>query len=95
MGVSLTGSGPSMAAMRSTAATVAASACLVFYCFGPMLSPVMQAAAASACNRLGDGSFRHYRLEWQVGLRPHWRCWDTRDAARPGVDLGWWVTPTR
>lgn len=93
MGVSLTGSRMSMASIRTMLAAVAAASGLAYYVYGPAITPVMQAAATSSCNELTGGNFRSYDLEWHVGARPHWECWDLSDPAAPPVNLGWWVTP--
>ena len=95
MGVSLTGSRVSMSSVRGTVTALAVAAALAAYAYGPAASPVMQASAAAECNDLTGGSYRAYRLQWTLAVRPHWTCWDQREAARPAMDLGWWVTPGR
>jgi hypothetical protein len=93
MGVSVTGSRMSMASIRTLVVTAVAASGLAYYAYGPAVTPVMQAAATSSCNELTGGSFRGYHLQWVVGSRPHWSCWDRRDPAEPPMNLGWWVTP--
>ena len=95
MAVSLTGARISMAQIRGTAIAVALVSGLGFYAYGPAVTPLMHAAAVSGCNELTGGSFRSYHLEWAVGVRPHWSCWDLSDPANPPANLGWWVTPGR
>jgi hypothetical protein len=95
MGVSLTGSRMPMSSIRSTITALAVVAALAIYAYGPAVSPAMQASAAAECNDLTGGSYRGYRLQWTLTARPHWTCWDQRDAARPAMNLGWWVTPVR
>ncbi len=94
MGVSLTGSrGLSMAKIKTFSAVTGAVAGAALYLYGPAVTPALQAAAVSECNELTGGNFRSHRLDWVVGTRPHWTCWDLRDASRDPIDLGWWVTP--
>jgi hypothetical protein len=95
MGVSLTGSRMSMASIRTIAVVIGSVLGLTYYVYGPAVTPVMQAAATSSCNELTGGNFRSYHLEWVVGSRPHWSCWDARDPAEPPMNMGWWVTPGR
>jgi hypothetical protein len=45
----------------------------------------------ASCNDHTGGDFRNFSLQWVIGARPHWNCWDTADPARPAVDLGWWA----
>ena len=95
MGVSLTGSrGLSLAKIKTFSAVLGAAAGAVFYLYGPTVTPALQAAAVSECNELTGGNFRSYSLDWVVGTRPHWNCWDRSDPAEPPVNLGWWVNPT-
>ncbi len=92
MGVSVSGgTGRSMATLRTVFAVVGAASAVAFYFYGPLVTPLMHAAAVSSCNEHAGGDFRSYRLSWHVGTRPHWTCWDARDPVKPAVDLGWWV----
>jgi len=92
MGVSVTGStGWSMATIRTVSVLGGAAVGVLFYLFGPVLTPALHAAALSSCNEHTGGDFRNFSLQWVTGAAPHWNCWDTSDPARPPVDLGWWA----
>ena len=95
MAVSLTGSRMSMSSIRTMLGTVAALGAIAFYLYGPVVTPVMHAAAVSGCNEITGGNFRSYELEWRIGSRPHWECWDLSEPADPPFNMGWWVTPGR
>jgi len=83
----------SIASIRTILAAFAIVSGVGFYIYGPAVTPLMNASAAASCNEITGGSFRGYHLEWVVGSRPHWGCWDNRDPAAAPVNLGWWVTP--
>ena len=92
MGVSATGStGWSMASIRTVSVLGGAAVGVLFYLFGPVLTPAMHAAALSSCNEHTGGDFRNFALQWVPGAAPHWNCWDTSNPARPAIDLGWWA----
>ena len=95
MAVSLTGSRMSMTTIRSLLIAVGTACGLAFYLYGPVVTPMMHAAAVSSCNETTGGSFRGYHLEWTMSARPHWDCWDLSDPERPAMNMGWWVTPGR
>jgi hypothetical protein len=92
MGVSATGStGWSMSTIKTVSALGGAVFAALFYLFGPALTPTLHAEAITSCNEHTGGDFRNFSLQWVIGARPHWNCWDTADPARPAVDLGWWA----
>ena len=92
MGVSVTGStGWSMTTIRAVSVLGGAVFGVLFYMFGPALTPSLHAAAMSSCNEHTGGDFRNFRIDWVLGLEPHWDCRDTADPARPAVDMGWWA----
>lgn len=93
MPVSLTGTSGRGLRKLTTAASVALVALLLaFYVYGPPSASLLRSAAATKCNDVTGGSFRNYALQWQVGWRPHWDCFDLRDAGSEPVNLGWWVS---
>jgi hypothetical protein len=86
--------GRSLARMRAAAAVLGVLGSVMFYFYGPAVTPALHAAAATRCNELAGANYRSYRLEWVVATRPHWLCGDaSKPAARP-VDLGWVVLPS-
>jgi len=92
MAVSLTGSrGLSMTSIRTVSAVIGTAIDAAFYLYGPTVTPVMHAAAATTCNQMTGGNFRSYRLDWVVAARPHWNCWDQSDPAKAPRNMGWWV----
>lgn len=94
MGVSATGArGWSLGRLATTLTTLAVVGGAGFYLYGPPVTPALNGAAASECNEVAGGSYRHYRLSWVVSARPHWLCADSREPGEPPVDLGWWVAP--
>ena len=92
MGVSVTGAGVSMSTVRTVAVALGVLVGAAFYFYGPLVTPLMHAAAIASCNDHAGGNYRSYRLSWEVGAEPHWSCWDAGDPAKPAVNLGWWVT---
>lgn len=94
MGVSATGAKSlSMFNIQLILAVIMAALGLTFYFYGPAITPVMHAAAASDCNEITGGNFRSFHLQWVSASEPHWNCWDKSDPAKDPVNLGWWVTP--
>lgn len=94
MGVRLHGtSAVTLRRLAVAAVVLAVAAGAWLYLQGPRTIPVLHDAAAAECNDLTGGSYRDYRLEWVVGLRPHWECSERFPPGQPSVDLGWWVSP--
>jgi hypothetical protein len=53
----------------------------------------MRTAAVGQCNEHAQGNWRSYRLSWEVGVHPHWRCADASRPEEKAVSLGWWTNP--
>jgi len=80
----------SMTAVKNIAAAVLVLFALWFYFYGPSVTPLMHSSATAECNELAGGNYRSYRLDWVVGVTPHWECYDRSTPTEPPVDLGWW-----
>jgi hypothetical protein len=96
MGVSATGQGMHMSAVRNGVATAMVILALFFYLYGPPLTDKMRTAANARCNELTGSTFRSYKLAWETttfsGVDvPHWQCYPVGKAVSESVDLGWWV----
>jgi len=92
MAVSLTGSrGLSMAKVKTVSIVFGVAGALSFYLYGPAVTPMLYAAAATTCNEMTGGNFRSYQLDWVVAARPHWSCRDRSDPAKAPMNMGWWV----
>jgi hypothetical protein len=63
------------------------------YLYGPAFAPATRTAAAGQCNEHARGNWRSYRLSWEVGVYPHWRCADASRPDEAAVSLGWWTNP--
>jgi hypothetical protein len=96
MGVSVTASrGLSGSTIKNTSVAVIAVFVVLFYLYGPPATPAVQDAAIARCNDHASGDYRSFRLSWEVGVRPHWTCWDARRPQEQPVSFGWWVNPFR
>ena len=93
MGLSLSGSSLTFTAVRRLSAVVVVVFTVLAYLYGPAVSPAMRDAAVARCNDHAEGNYRSYRLSWDVGVRPHWTCWDASRPTEAAVSLGWWTSP--
>jgi hypothetical protein len=93
MPVSAVGTSVGLSGVRRLSVAVVAVFSALAYLYGPAASPAMRDAAIATCNDYAQGNYRSFRLAWEVGVYPHWTCWD---ASRPDVapvSLGWWTNP--
>ena len=96
MGVSATGQGMHMSAVRNGIATALVVLALFFYLYGPPLTDKMrrgrqrrvQRADRQHLPQLPPGLEDHHVLRRR---RPHWQCYPVGKPASKSVDLGWWV----
>ena len=94
MGVSATASRTlSMTTVKRLAAAVVVIFATLYYLYGPAATPAVHDAAVAKCNDHASGNYRSFRLSWDVGLHPHWTCWDASRPEAPAVSFGWWVNP--
>jgi hypothetical protein len=93
MAVSAVGSNLTFDLVRRLAVGVVVIFGVLAYLYGPAASPAMHRAAISQCNDHAEGNFRSYRLSWDVGVLPHWTCWDASRPRRDAISLGWWTNP--
>ena len=93
MGVSASGSDVRFTMVRRAAVAVIAIFAALCYVYGPAVSPAMHTAAIAECNDHADGNWRSYRLNWDVGVYPHWMCGDASKPANAAISLGWWTNP--
>jgi hypothetical protein len=93
MPISATSSSTTFRLVRQLAVVVVAVFCVLGYLYGPAASPAMRNAAIAQCNDYAQGNFRSFRLTWNVGVRPHWTCWDASRPTTPDISLGWWTNP--
>lgn len=96
MGVSATGQGMRMSAIRNGIATALVVLGLFFYLYGPPLTQMMRDAAHEECNELTGSTYRSYRLAWETTTYsgvdvPHWQCYEVGKPVSESTDLGWWV----
>ena len=96
MGVSTTGQGMHMSALRNGIATALVVLGLFFYLYGPPLTEMMRDAATGRCNELTGSTFRGYLLVWETttfsGIdAPHWQCYPVGEPTSQSINLGWWV----
>ena len=96
MGVSATGQGMHMSAVRNGIATAVVVLGLFSYLYGPPLTEMPRDAAAARCNELTGSTFRSYRLNWETTTyssveMPHWQCYEIGQPSSQSYDLGWWV----
>jgi hypothetical protein len=93
MAVSAVGTNLTFRMVRRTAVAVVALFCALAYLYGPAATPALRQSAMNQCNDLAHGNFRSFRLAWEVGVRPHWTCWDASRPSSNEIDLGWWTNP--
>ena len=93
MPVSLSGSDMSFAIVRRIAVGVVAVFVVLCYLYGPAASPAMRNQAVNECNNHAEGNWRSFRLSWNVGVYPHWTCWDASKPEQKAISLGWWTNP--
>lgn len=96
MGVSATGQGIHMSAVRNAILVTTAILGLFYYLYGPPLTQMMRDAAHDRCNELTGYTYRDYRLVWETTTysslsMPHWQCYQLGEPASESVNLGWWV----
>lgn len=96
MGVSASGQGIHMSAVRQGIATAVVVLGLFFYLYGPPLADAMKDAATDRCNELTGSTFRDFRLVWETttfrGVDvPHWQCYEVGKPISESTNLGWWV----
>ena len=93
MAVSAVGTNLTFNVVRRLAASVVVIFCVLAYLYGPAATPAMHDSARNECNAYAHGNFRSFRLAWDVGVRPHWTCWDASNPEKDEIDLGWWTNP--
>ena len=93
MAVSAVGTNLTFRMVRRTGRRGRACLLVLGYLYGPAATPALRDSATNECNAYAHGNFRSFRLAWQVGVRPHWDCWDASRPNKPEVDLGWWTNP--
>jgi hypothetical protein len=93
MRVSLSGQNLTFTMVRRLSVAVVVIFVVLGYLYGPAASPAMRNQAIAECNNHAAGDFRSFRLDWNVGVYPHWTCWDASRPEREGVSLGWWTNP--
>lgn len=96
MGVSVTGQGIHVSAVRNALATASVILGLFYYLYGPPLTDAMRAGAHDRCNELTGSTYRDYSLKWETttysGISvPHWQCYEIGEPVRDSWNLGWWV----
>ena len=95
MAVSAVGANLNFDLIRRVAVGVVVGFVLFAYFFGPATAPLLRQSATARCNAYAAGDFRSYRLHWNVGLLPHWTCWDASRPERDPISLGWSPNPFR
>ena len=93
MAVSAIGQNLNFDVVRRLAVGVVVVFVVLSYLFGPAYSPTLAKAAANECNAYAQGNFRSFRLSWDVGVLPHWSCWDASRPTKDPISLGWWTNP--
>jgi hypothetical protein len=93
MAVSAVGTSLTFNMVRRLAAVVVAVFVVLGYLYGPPTTPALRNSASNACNDYAYGNYRSYRLAWEVGVSPHWTCWDASHPDRDQISLGWWTNP--
>ncbi len=94
MGVSVTASSTiTTGLLRRLLVAVVVIFATLFYLYGPPATPAFNQAAVAKCNQHASANFRSFRLSWEVGVHPHWTCWDAGKPQEPAVSFGWWVNP--
>jgi hypothetical protein len=95
MAVSASGSSLTFTMVRRLAGGVVVIFVVLAYLYGPAAAPALRSAAVDECNDHAQGNFRSFRLSWQVGVYPHWTCWDASRPTEDAISLGWWTNPFR
>ena len=93
MRVSLSGSDLTFQMVRRLSVVVVVVFVVLAYLYGPAASPAMRSQAVNECNNHAEGHWRSFRLRWNVGVYPHWTCWDASKPEEKAVSLGWWTNP--
>jgi hypothetical protein len=93
MAVSAVGSSLTLGMVRRLALVVVVVFCVLGYLYGPASTPALRNSAMNTCNDYAHGNYRSFRLAWQVGVRPHWTCWDASRPNKDSIDLGWSTNP--
>jgi hypothetical protein len=93
MQVSLSGASLTFQMVKRLAVSVVAVFAVLGYLYGPAASPAMRDRAVAECNDHAEGNWRSFRLTWNVGVRPHWTCWDAARPNEAAISLGWWTSP--
>ena len=93
MAVSAVGTSLTFSMVRRLAVSMVIIFAVLGYLYGPPATPALRESAANECNVYAHGNYRSYRLGWEVGLHPHWTCWDASNPDKPDVSLGWWTNP--
>jgi len=95
MPVSVMGSSVTFRLVRQLSVVVVLVFAVLAYLYGPAASPAMRDTAIDQCNDYAQGNFRSFRLSWNVGVYPHWTCWDASRPETAAISLGWWTNPFR
>lgn len=93
MQVSLSGQSLTFQMVRRLSFAIVAVFAVLAYLYGPAASPPMRNEAIARCNQHAEGNWRSFRLDWNVGVYPHWTCWDASRPRRKAISLGWWTNP--
>ena len=93
MQVSLSGQSLTFQMVRRLSVVVIIIFVVLAYLYGPAASPAMRNQAIAECNDHAEGNWRSFRLNWNVGVYPHWTCWDANKPMKKAVSLGWWTNP--
>jgi hypothetical protein len=93
MRVSLSGQSLTFQMVRRLSVAVVAIFVALAYLYGPAASPAMRSEAIAQCNDHAEGNWRSFRLSWNVGVYPHWTCWDASKPEENAISLGWWTNP--
>lgn len=93
MQVSLSGQSLTFRMVRRLAFAVVVVFVVLSYLYGPAASATMHRSAIAECNDHAEGNWRSFRLDWNVGVYPHWTCWDASRPNKKAISLGWWTDP--
>jgi hypothetical protein len=93
MQVSLSGQSLTFQMVRRLSVVVIICFVVLAYLYGPAASPAMRNQAIAECNDHAEGNWRSFRLNWNVGVYPHWTCWDASKPMKKAISLGWWTNP--
>jgi hypothetical protein len=93
MAVSAVGTSLTFNMVRRLAVAVVVIFCVLSYLYGPATTPALRDSAMNKCNNYAHGNYRSFRLGWEIGLHPHWTCWDASRPEKDQISLGWWTNP--